>query len=111
MAKLADLLPGTLDLMILRCLTAGPLHGYGILQRIEQKSGNLLNIEQGSLYPALHRLEHGGVIVSEWGISETNRRAKFYSLTAEGKKRLRAETREWNLFAEAMANVLAGEGA
>jgi PadR family transcriptional regulator, regulatory protein PadR len=111
LAKLADLLPGTLDLLILKCLATGPLHGYAVIQRIQQRSGNLLNIEQGSLYPALYRLEHAGVITSEWGTSETNRRAKFYSLTPEGRKRLRSETQDWNLFAQAVGNVLASEGA
>ena len=106
MAKLADLLPGTLDLLILKSLSLGPLHGYGVLLRIQQVSRNLLHIEQGSLYPALYRLEHAGLIESEWGISENNRRAKYYRLTASGKRRLLKETEQWSLFSEAVGYVL-----
>lgn len=106
MARLADLLPGTLDLLILKAVSLGPLHGYGVLLRIQQTSKNLLQIEQGSLYPALYRLEHAGLITSEWGTSENNRRAKFYSLTAAGQKRLKRETEDWDLFQAAVGNVL-----
>jgi PadR family transcriptional regulator PadR len=106
MAKLADLLPGTLDLLILKAASLGPLHGYGILLRIQQTSKNLLQIEQGSLYPALYRLEHAGLITSEWGTSDNNRRAKFYRLTVAGQKRLKKETQDWDLFQAAVANVL-----
>jgi transcriptional regulator len=81
---LADLLPGTLDLLVLKAVSLGPLHGYGILLRIQQISRQLLQIEQGSLYPALYRLEQAGLIESEWGVSENNRRAKFYRLTKSG---------------------------
>lgn len=109
MAKLADLLPGTLDLLILKALSLGPLHGYGVLQRIQHSSGNLLHIEQGSLYPALYRLEHAGVIAAEWGTSDNNRRAKFYRLTAAGQRRLRKEAEQWTLFTTAVTNVLATE--
>ena len=90
--KQVDLLQGTLDLMVLKAVSLGPLHGYGVLLRIEQISGDRLEIPQGSLYPALYRLEHEGWIASEWGQSENNRKAKFYRLTAAGRKRLRAET-------------------
>ena len=107
--KTADLLPGTLDLLILKAVSLGPLHGYGVLLRIEQLSRQVLQIEQGSLYPALYRLEHAGLIESEWGVSENNRRAKFYTLSASGRARLRKESAQWQLFAEAMGNVLAAE--
>ena len=106
MAKLADLLPGTLDLLILKAVSLGPLHGYGVLLRIQQTSKHLLQIEQGSLYPALYRLEHSGMIDAEWGTSENNRRAKFYRLTPAGKRRLRKETEQWSLFSSAVGNVL-----
>ena len=91
MAPTADLLPGTLDMLILKAVSLGPLHGYGVLLRIEQITGQALTIEQGSLYPALHRLEHRGLLETEWGRSENNRRAKFYRLTAAGRKRLDEE--------------------
>ncbi len=91
----AELLPGTLDLLILKAVSLGPLHGYGVLLRIGQISGGALEIEQGALYPALYRLERQGTLASEWGVSENNRRAKFYSLTPEGRKRLREETAGW----------------
>src|SRR6476661_4789091 len=103
MAKLADLLPGTLDLLILKAVSLGPLHGYGVLLRIQQTSKQLLHIEQGSLYPALYRLEHAGLIESEWGVSDNNRRAKFYRLSAAGKRRLQKETEQWALFSSAVA--------
>jgi transcriptional regulator len=106
MAKSADLLPGTLDMLILKAVSLGPLHGYGVLLRIQQISKNMLQIEQGSLYPALYRLEHQGLIESEWGASDNNRRAKFYNLTGGGIKRLRDEAKQWNALAAAVANVL-----
>jgi PadR family transcriptional regulator PadR len=91
-----ELLPGTLDLLILKAVSLGAEHGYGVLLRIEQITGNALNIEQGALYPALYRLEHRGLLDTEWGTSDNNRKAKFYSLTAAGRKRLKAETERWN---------------
>jgi len=91
-----DLLQGTLDLMILKAVSLGPLHGYGVLLRIQQISGEELVIQQGSLYPALYRLEHQGAIASEWGESENNRKAKYYSLTAAGRERLVEETDKWD---------------
>jgi transcriptional regulator len=105
------LLPGTLDLLILKAVSLGALHGYGVLLRIGQISGGALNIEQGALYPALYRLEVQGLLATEWGVSENNRRAKFYSLTAAGKERLRQETRDWQRTVVAMAAVLAAKGA
>lgn len=106
MAKTADLLPGTLDLLILKAVSLGPLHGYGILLRIQQASRDVLQIEQGSLYPALYRLERQRLIEPEWGTSENNRQAKFYSLTAAGTRHLQLETQQWRRFANAMSNVL-----
>ena len=97
------LLPGTLDLLILKAVSLGKLHGYGVLLRIEQISGGALAIQQGALYPALYRLEHQGFITSEWGTSDNNRKAKYYRLTATGRKRLGAETASWNRLAQAMA--------
>src|ERR671928_2200391 len=91
----ANLLPGTLDVLILKAVSLGKLHGYGVLLRIEQISGGALQIQQGALYPALYRLEHRGLIESEWGVSENNRRAKFYRLTALGRRRLGEETASW----------------
>lgn len=102
----ASVLPGTLDLLILKAVSLGLQHGYGILLRIEQISGAALNIEQGALYPALYRLETQGLLDSEWGTSENNRRAKFYKLTAAGRKRLRLETDNWNRISSAMALAL-----
>ncbi len=102
----ADLLPGTLDLLILKAVSLGPKHGYGILLRIEQISGNALTIEQGALYPALFRLEGRGLLASEWGVSENNRRAKYYRLTAAGLRRLREATDEWDRVVAAMAAAL-----
>ena len=101
------LLPGTLDLLILKAVSLGKLHGYGVLLRIEQISGGALSIQQGALYPALYRLEHQGFIASEWGTSDNNRKAKYYRLTATGRKRLGAETTSWNRLAQAMAASLA----
>ena len=102
----ADLLPGTLDMLILKAVSLGPLHGYGILLRIEQVSGDRLQIEQGSLYPALYRLERQDLIEAEWGTSENNRRAKYYKLTPAGRARLRRETEQWRRLTDAVADVL-----
>ena len=104
--KGVDLLQGTLDLMILKAVSLGPLHGYGVLLRIQQISGEELVIQQGSLYPALYRLEHQGAIASEWGESENNRRAKYYKLTAAGRDRLVAETGKWNKMAGIIGTIL-----
>jgi transcriptional regulator len=106
MAKPADLLPGTLDLLILKSVSLGTLHGYAVLLRIEQISGGSLHIQQGALYPALYRLEQQGLIESEWGVSDNNRRAKFYKLTSLGRQRLRDESASWNRLADAMAAAL-----
>jgi PadR family transcriptional regulator PadR len=103
----AELLPGTLDLLVLKAVSLGPLHGYGILLRIEQISGQALLIEQGALYPALFRLVRQGLLTAKWGRSENNRRAKFYDLTPRGRRRLRDETDGWNRSAAAMACALA----
>jgi PadR family transcriptional regulator, regulatory protein PadR len=102
----AQLLPGTLDLLILRAVSLGPLHGYGILLRIAQISGNALLIEQGALYPGLFRLVRQGLLKANWGTSENNRKAKFYELTVAGKKRLREETDNWNRLAAAIDAAL-----
>ena len=107
MATQAQLLPGTLDLLILRAVSLGPLHGYAVLLRIEQISAGALLIEQGALYPGLYRLERQGLLKTSWGISENNRRAKFYELTATGRRRLREETESWNRLATAIASALA----
>jgi PadR family transcriptional regulator PadR len=108
-----DLLQGTLDLLILKAVSLGPLHGYGVLLRIQQISGEELVIQQGSLYPALYRLEHQGVIASEWGESENNRRAKYYCLTTIGRERLGEETRKWERMAGIIGTILSAtpEGA
>jgi transcriptional regulator len=106
MADQAQLLPGTLDLLILKSVSLGALHGYGILLRIGQITRGALLVEQGALYPALYRLEHQGLLATEWGTSDNNRRAKFYSLTAAGRKRLREETESWNRTAAAMTAAL-----
>lgn len=106
MASSAELLQGTLDLLILRTLALGPMHGWGIAQRIQQVSKDVLQVGQGSLYPALHRLEYKGWIRAEWGPSENNRRAKFYSLTPEGLGQLEAERGEWERIVEAIGLVL-----
>jgi transcriptional regulator len=102
----ADLLPGTLDLLILKAVSLGPLHGYGVLLRIRQISGETLFIEQGALYPALFRLVRQGLLKTEWDRSENNRRAKYYQLTAKGRKRLQEETDWWNRSSKAIAAVL-----
>ena len=106
MTKTADLLPGTLDMLILKAVSLAPLHGYGVLLRIRQISGEALEIPQGSLYPALYRLEHQELIAAEWGQSENNRKAKFYTLTTAGRRRLREETADWNRLAAAIAAAL-----
>jgi PadR family transcriptional regulator, regulatory protein PadR len=106
MTKSADLLPGTLDMLILKAISLKPLHGYGVLLRIKQISNDALDIPQGSLYPALYRLEHQDLIASEWGESENNRKAKFYKLTPQGRRRLREETASWNRLATAIAAAL-----
>jgi transcriptional regulator len=102
----ADLLPGTLDVLILKAVSLGKLHGYGVLLRIEQISRGALLIQQGALYPALYRLEHQGFIASEWGTSDNNRKAKYYRLTAAGRKRLGEETASWKRLADAIALAL-----
>jgi PadR family transcriptional regulator PadR len=106
MAKPADILPGTLDLLILKSVSLGPLHGYGMLERIEQISGGALIVEQGALYPALYRLEEQRLLAAEWRTSEHNRRAKYYRLTRAGERRLRQEKESWARLALAMDNVL-----
>jgi len=105
----AQLLPGTLDLLILKAASLGPLHGYGILLRIEQISHGALLVEQGALYPALYRLVHRGLLKAKWGTSDNNRRAKFYELTAAGHKHLRQETEDWNRLVAAFAAALAAQ--
>ncbi|HUB52536.1 MAG TPA: PadR family transcriptional regulator [Terracidiphilus sp.] len=107
MPEQAQLLPGTLDLLILKSASLGPIHGYGILLRIAQITGSALLIEQGALYPALFRLVRQGLLKASWGTSDNNRRAKFYELTAAGRKRFREETEGWNKLAAAMASALA----
>ncbi len=106
MDKSAELLPGTLDMLILKAVSLKPLHGYGVMVRIRQISKDALEIPQGSLYPALYRLENRDLITAEWGQSENNRRAKYYILTAAGRRRLREETAGWNRLASAMAAAL-----
>jgi transcriptional regulator len=102
----AQILPGTLDLLILKAVSLGPLHGYGVLLRIEQISNGALLIEQGALYPALFRLVRQGLLTAKWGTSENNRRAKYYQLTTAGRKRLREETGDWNRLAAAIGAAL-----
>jgi PadR family transcriptional regulator len=106
MGEPVDLLQGTLDMLILKAVSLGPLHGYGVLLRIQQISKDRLQIQQGSLYPALYRLEHQGWIKGEWGESENKRKAKYYKLTAAGKRRFELERDKWNRQAEAIAGVL-----
>ena len=106
MANSADILPGTLDLLILKAVSLGSLHGYGVLLRIQQISDGALLVEQGALYPALYRLEERGLLASEWGVSDNNRRARFYRLTRKGEKQLRREADDWNRLAAAVAMVL-----
>jgi transcriptional regulator len=106
MSRTTDLLPGTLDMLILKAVSLRPLHGYGILLRIGQISRNTLEIPQGSLYPALYRLEHQRLIEAEWGKSDSGRKAKYYTLTSAGRRRLKEETVSWNRFAAAIAAAL-----
>ncbi len=106
MGKGLDLLQGTLDMLILKAVSLGPLHGYGVLLRIQQISNDRLAIQQGSLYPALYRLEHRGLVTSEWGESENKRKAKYYRLTAAGRRRLQAETRNWQQMAAVINGIL-----
>ena len=107
----SDVLQGTLDLMVLKTLdTLGPTHGYGIAQRIQQVSENLLQLNQGTLYPALLRLEQRGWISSKWGVSDNNRRARFYSLTKSGRKQLEREAEDWQRIVGVMGRVLGSEG-
>jgi PadR family transcriptional regulator, regulatory protein PadR len=103
----SDLLQGTLDVLVLKTLSPGAMHGWGIAQRIQQLSQDVLEVNQGSLYPALHRLEQKGWITAEWGSSENNRRARFYTLTRAGRRQLSDETESWERFAAAVARVLA----
>jgi len=106
MGKQMDLLQGTLDMLILKAASLGPLHGYGVLLRIQQISKDRLEIQQGSLYPALYRLEHQGWITSEWGESENKRKAKCYRLTAAGRRKLQTEAEKWNRMADVIAGIL-----
>ena len=106
MSKTADLIQGTLDMLILKAVSLGPLHGYGVLLRIQQISRNRLEIQQGSLYPALYRLEHQGLIASEWGESDNKRKARFYSLTPAGRRHLQQEARNWNRMADIIGGIL-----
>jgi len=101
----ADLLQGTLDMLILKALSLGPLHGYGVIQRLRQMSDEMLSVEQGALYPALSRIEQKGWVTSEWGVNETGRRAKFYTLTRAGRKQLQVEEASWDRLALAIAKV------
>jgi PadR family transcriptional regulator, regulatory protein PadR len=106
MAKSVDLLQGTLDMLILKAVSLGRLHGYGILLRIQQMSGDQLVIQQGSLYPALYRLEHNGLLLTEWGESENNRRAKYYTVSAAGKSHLESETEQWSRMSKLVSGIL-----
>jgi len=101
-----DLLQGTLDVLVLKTLSWGPMHGYGVARWLQQVTDDVLRIEEGSLYPALHRMERRGWIASEWGLSENNRRAKYYRLTTEGRRQLRAESSTWTAFSQAVSKVL-----
>jgi len=109
MGEQVQLLPGTLDLLILKAVSLGPLHGYGVLLRIQQVSGQALLVEQGALYPALFRLLRQGLLKANWGTSENNRRAKYYELTAAGKKRLQQEAEDWQRLVAAMTSVLGAQ--
>ncbi len=106
MAKPVDLLQGTLDMLILKAVSLGRLHGYGILLRIQQISGDQLVIQQGSLYPALYRLEHNGLLLTEWGESDNNRRAKYYTLSAAGKRQLESDTEQWSRMTKIVSAIL-----
>ena len=109
MGKQVDILQGTLDMLILKAVSLGPLHGYGILLRLQQVSKDALQVPQGSLYPALYRLEHRGWIAAEWGESENKRKARYYRLTAAGRRQLKSERQEWKRLAAAIGDVLAAE--
>jgi transcriptional regulator len=109
MKKAVEILQGTLDMLILKAVSLGPLHGYAILKRLEQISGGALQIPQGSLYPALARLEHRGLLKSEWGESENNRKSKYYNLTVAGRRRLRQDTAYWGRLTDAVGDVLGTE--
>ncbi|HSR52821.1 MAG TPA: PadR family transcriptional regulator [Acidobacteriota bacterium] len=106
MSKTASFLPGMLEMLILKAVSLGPAHGYGVLLRIEKICGQAFEIEQGSLYPALNRLEHRGLLSSEWGLSDNNRRAKYYELTVAGEKRLKIDSRRWTRLSQAVAGAL-----
>jgi PadR family transcriptional regulator PadR len=106
MAQTADLLPGTLEMLILKAVSLKPLHGYGVLLRIQQISGDVLRVTQGSLYPALYRLEHQGLIAPQWGTSDNNRKAKYYTLTPAGRRRLRQDAATWARMAGAIAAAM-----
>ena len=106
-----DLLQGTLDVLVLKTLTWGPMHGYTVARSLQQLTHDVLRIEEGSLYPALHRMERRGWIASEWGLSENNRRARFYKLTAEGRRQLRTEASTWSVFSQAVSKVLTATAA
>ena len=109
MNESAELLPGTLDLLILKALSLGAEHGYGVLLRIQQITGGALTVEQGALYPALYRLESQGLLDTEWGTSDNNRKAKYYRITASGRRRLKRETQRWTRLALAMSAALAAQ--
>jgi len=109
MSKQADLLQGTLEMLILKAVSLEPMHGYGILLRIQQLSRERLQIQQGSLYPALYRLEYRGLINAEWGESENNRKAKYYRLTADGRRQLKLETENWNRLSAGVLGVMNAE--
>ena len=102
-----EMLQGTLDVLVLKTLSWGPMHGYAVARWLQQVTDDVLQIEEGSLYPALHRLERRGWVESEWGVSENNRRAKYYRITAEGRRQLRAESSTWSTFSAAVSKVLA----
>src|SRR3954464_12183174 len=102
MAAALDLLQGTLDLLVLRTLSSGPMHGYSVARLIKERSKNVFLVEEGALYPALHRLERKGLVESEWGVSENNRKAKFYQLTVRGRAELRNELSEWSRYTKAV---------
>jgi PadR family transcriptional regulator, regulatory protein PadR len=105
-AATLELLQGTLDVLVLKTLSWGPMHGYAVAQWIQQATDDVLRVEEGSLYPALHRLERRGWVSSQWGLSENNRRAKYYELTTEGRRQLRAESTTWDQFSKAVGKVL-----
>ena len=111
MGKDVDLLQGTLNLLILKAVSLGPLHGYAVLLRLQQLSRDRMEIQQGTLYPALYRLEHQGLLRSKWGPSDNNRRAKFYTLTAAGRRQLALERRKWEQLTETIADILGAESA